>query len=109
MSIGKICNREVHLAQADEPIQEAANRMLQRGVGCLVVIDDEKVPIGLLTDRDLAVRAVAYGRDAATTPVRDLMTAQPRFVSVGLLRALPASDQAGSACRKSTNSIGFSP
>jgi len=83
MSVGRICNREVHLAQANEPIQEAANRMLHRGVGCLIVIDDAKKPVGMLTDRDLAVRAVAGARDPAHTTVRELMTAQPRVVPEG--------------------------
>ena len=80
MSIGRICNREVHIARADEPIQAAAMRMLEKGVGCLVVLDDDKVPIGLLTDRDLAVRGVADARDAASTTVGELMTSEPRVV-----------------------------
>jgi len=48
--------------------------MSNRSVGTLVVIDDENRPMGILTDRDLAVRVVGRGKDAATTQVADVMS-----------------------------------
>jgi len=80
MSVGRICTRQVHLADPGEPIQAAAIRMRERRVGCLVVLDGNKTPIGILTDRDLAVRAVADARDASLTAVGEVMTAEPRIV-----------------------------
>ena len=49
----------------------------------LIVVDDDQKPVGLVTDRDLTVRAVAAARDAKSTIVRELMTAQPRVVTEG--------------------------
>jgi len=80
MSIGRICQRDVDLAEESESARCAAERMHQRTVGALVVIDLNKVPIGILTDRDLAIRVVAAGLDGETTPVSDVMTKSPRTV-----------------------------
>jgi CBS domain-containing protein len=60
-TVGRICIREVHVANGDESVQSAAQRMEARRVGTLVVIDSDQKPIGLVTDRDLAVRVVAPG------------------------------------------------
>ena len=53
MTVGRICQRQVDLAEENESVQEAADRMLQRGVGTLVVVDTAERPRGILTDRDL--------------------------------------------------------
>lgn len=82
MSAGRICSREVDTAQPDESAQIAAQRMHARKVGTLVVVNQAAEPIGILTDRDLAVRVVAGGRDPARTFVRDVMTPRPATVNV---------------------------
>lgn len=55
------------------PILEAARRMRDFDVGVVVVTDGAKA-CGLVTDRDIAVRAVAEGLDAATTPLSAVCT-----------------------------------
>lgn len=82
MSVGRICVREVDLADAQEPVQAAAQRMHSRKVGTLVVLNAKKEPIGIITDRDLAVRVVAAGKDAFETTVEDVMTRSPQTVRV---------------------------
>jgi CBS domain-containing protein len=74
MSAGRICIREVHLVQADESIEAAARRMAEERVGTLLVLDPEKRPRGVLTDRDVTVRCVAQGRDPVHTPVAAVMS-----------------------------------
>jgi CBS domain-containing protein len=54
--------------------------MHSRNVGTLVVCDRERHPVGMLTDRDLALRVVAEGRDAGTTAVGEIMTKNPLCV-----------------------------
>jgi CBS domain-containing protein len=49
--------------------------MREAGVGTLVVVDDERRPVGVLTDRDVALRCVAERRDPDATPVAAAMTA----------------------------------
>jgi CBS domain-containing protein len=83
MSIGRICQRVVDLADPDETIVAAARRMNEKRVGTLVVLDEGKRPVGILTDRDLAMRVVAAGRHPEDTQVSDVMTAHPRTVSEG--------------------------
>jgi CBS domain-containing protein len=83
MSVGRICLRDVHLAEAAESVVDAARRMRERGVGTLLVLDEARRPVGLVTDRDLALRVVAAGGDPQRVAVRDVMTASPRTVSEG--------------------------
>ncbi|WP_447974737.1 CBS domain-containing protein [Nitrospira sp. Kam-Ns4a] len=54
-------------------VAEAAAMMAERNVGDLVVVKDMR-PVGILTDRDIAVRAVAAGRSPGRTPVHTIMS-----------------------------------
>jgi CBS domain-containing protein len=81
MTIGKICQREVHLADLDESTLAAAQRMRETNVGTLIVLDENKKPVGILTDRDLVLRVMAVGRSPERTRVLDVMTAHPRTVT----------------------------
>lgn len=81
MSVGRVCVREVDLAEAHESVQVAAERMNSRKVGTLVVFNDDREPLGIITDRDLAVRVVARGWDPRRTCVRDVMTRCPTTVN----------------------------
>ncbi|MBY0279480.1 CBS domain-containing protein [Candidatus Binatia bacterium] len=75
LDVGKICSRDVDLVDTDESAYAAAKRMQARGVGTLVVIDAERRPCGIVTDRDLVTRVLATSRDPETTWVRDLLSA----------------------------------
>lgn len=81
MSVQRILQRDVDTAIAEESVFAAAERMHQRTVGALVVVDNDNVPIGIITDRDIVVRLVAAGRDAYTTTIRSVMTPHPKTVT----------------------------
>jgi CBS domain-containing protein len=77
MPISEICSREVVYAQRDNSTLEAAKLMRQYHVGDLVVVDDDKgvkVPVGIITDRDLVVEIMATGLDPTAITVGDVMT-----------------------------------
>jgi CBS domain-containing protein len=74
MSVGKICVRAVHTASPDETVLEAARRMAREKTGTLVVLDLERLPIGILSDRDVMVRCVAEGKDPTLALVSELMS-----------------------------------
>jgi CBS domain-containing protein len=57
-----------------DSVKRAASLMQAADVGPLPVCDGDRL-VGIITDRDITVRTVAAGRDPATTPVRDAMTA----------------------------------
>ena len=77
MSVGALCVRSVEIASADESVREVARRMAKAGVGSVVVLAEDTRPVGLLTDRDVAVRCVAEGRDPDATLVGSVMTVPP--------------------------------
>jgi len=81
MSVGRICVRQVDLADAEETVGRAAARMHQRGVGTLVVLGKAKEPLGILTDRDLVERVLAVARDPLVTYVGDVMTRHPKTIA----------------------------
>ena len=66
MTVGEICNRDVIVAPKDDMIVDAARRMRMSHVGALVVIENRNgrhFPIGIVTDRDIVVSAVAGDPD----------------------------------------------
>jgi len=65
---------EVVSVAPDMPVWEVADEMDSAGVGCVVVVDPETRPLGIVTDRDLLRRVVAAGRDPEKTPVSEVMT-----------------------------------
>jgi CBS domain-containing protein len=75
MSVGAICVRSVQIASPDENVRAVALRMANAGVGTVVVLGEGKRPVGILTDRDLALRCVAEKRDPDSTEVGAVMTA----------------------------------
>ena len=80
MTVGRICTRTTHLADPHETVRTAARRMEDVNVGTLVVLDVNRRPIGIVTDRDLVLRCVARGLDPDETTVSQVMSAPPRCV-----------------------------
>jgi CBS domain-containing protein len=66
---------------SDEPVTTAAKAMKEYGIGAIPVLTDRKIT-GILTDRDIAIRALAAGRDPELTPARDVATPDPVVVDV---------------------------
>ncbi len=70
-------SREVQMTAPDQTIREAARAMADLGVGALPVTDGDRL-VGMVTDRDIAVRGVAEGR-GPDTPVREVMTPDVKY------------------------------
>lgn len=78
MNIGEICNREVVVAYRDTRLVEAARLMREHHVGSLVIVVDrlsERVPVGIITDRDILVAVVAKELDPRGLTVSDVINA----------------------------------
>jgi CBS domain-containing protein len=73
MQLKEIMTPGVEVVTPEATIQEAAEKMRHLDIGPLPVCDGDRL-VGLLTDRDITVRAVAEGRNPTTTQVRDVMT-----------------------------------
>ena len=72
MKVSEVMTTNVATVRPDQTAQEAASFMLSADAGSIPVTDGDKL-IGMITDRDIAVRGVAKGH-GPDTPVRDLMT-----------------------------------
>ena len=77
MRIGDICTVQTVFCTRDETIQGAALLMRKHHVGDLVIVEQlegERVPIGILTDRDIVVSVIALGLDPTSLLVGDVMS-----------------------------------
>lgn len=77
MPIGEICNREVVFARQNDSIVEAARLMREHHVGDLVVVDEKdgrRLPVGILTDRDLVIEIIAKEVAVNELTVGDVMS-----------------------------------
>ena len=72
MKVSEVMTRDVRTVRPDQSVREAANFMLQADAGAIPVTDGDRL-IGMITDRDIAVRGVAEGHGPDTL-VRELMT-----------------------------------
>lgn len=78
LNAGDICTRVVTIAFPSMAVNEAARLMRDHHVGCLVVVEErtleDRVVVGMLTDRDIAIGVVAADRDPHGMRVGDVMS-----------------------------------
>jgi CBS domain-containing protein len=74
MKISKCMTRDVEIANPDQTIQEAAKMMCDCDTGVLPVGENDRL-VGMITDRDIAIRAVAEGK-SCDTKVREVMSGE---------------------------------
>ena len=67
----------------DATVYDALEKMAEREIGCMPVLDASGALAGLISERDYARKVVLEGRNSRDTPVRDIMTARVIFVGPG--------------------------
>ncbi|MGE5791945.1 MAG: CBS domain-containing protein [Bacteroidota bacterium] len=77
MKIAEAMTRDVRVANPDQTIREAAQMMAELDAGALPVGEHDRL-VGMITDRDIAIRAVAHGK-APETRIRDVMTDDVKY------------------------------
>jgi CBS domain-containing protein len=77
MKISEAMTRDVSIASPDDTLQQAATKMAKLDAGVLPVGSDDRL-VGMLTDRDITVRAVAKGKGPQTL-VRDVMSDDVKY------------------------------
>jgi CBS domain-containing protein len=110
MRLKDVMTRHVQDIAPEATLREAAEKMRSLDVGALPVCDAGQL-VGVITDRDIAVRAVADGRDPNRTSVRDAMTGQVCYcyddedvrravelMEARQIRRLPVYDRAQRLC-----------
>ncbi len=77
MSVGKFCNREVVITGRETSILETARLMRRHHVGDVIVADTrdgQRIPVGIVTDRDMVVELLAEEVDLDTVDIGDVMS-----------------------------------
>jgi CBS domain-containing protein len=74
MLVRELMTQDVECARPNDTLQEAAEKMRDFDIGLLPVCGDNDRLVGMLTDRDITVRAAAEGLDPWTCRTRDVMT-----------------------------------
>ncbi len=111
MSIGEVCNRDVVVVKKGESALDAALLMRRFHVGDLVVVEEEggqRIPVGILTDRDIVIEAVAENVNSRELTVGDIMSSDlvtvnededvvdtVKMMRANGIRRVPVVDRAG--------------
>ena len=77
MTVGKVCNREVVFIHREASVPEAARLMREYHVGDIVVVKEttgKRVPVGIVTDRDIVLEVIAAGVNVNDVSVGDIMS-----------------------------------
>ena len=78
MRVSEAMTREVRIASPGQSIRDVAKIMADIDAGAVPVGEDDRL-VGMITDRDIAIRAVAEGK-GPDTPVRDVMSTEVKYV-----------------------------
>jgi CBS domain-containing protein len=78
MLVSDVMTRRVRIANPDQSLQQVAQIMAEENVGCLPVGEKDHL-VGMITDRDIAIRAVAHAKAPDTTTVREIMSHEVKY------------------------------
>lgn len=76
MNVQEVMTANPACCTSDASLQEVAKMMVDNDCGCIPVVDkaESKIPIGMITDRDITIRTVAEGKNPLDLTVSDAMT-----------------------------------
>jgi CBS domain-containing protein len=111
MNVESIMTSEVACCRPDTPLQEVAALMVEHRCGEIPVCDESRIPLGVVTDRDIVCRSVARGDNplelrASDCMSRPVITATPdttledcaRLMEQYQVRRIPVLDRNGACC-----------
>ena len=78
MKVGELVRPGIEVVNPYDSVRTAAQIMADRDQGILPVGEDDRL-VGMITERDIAVRAIARGCDPEGTPVREIMSSETRY------------------------------
>ena len=76
-TVGDLATNQVTTARAGTSVREIAQKMDSEEAGCVVIVDGAHRPIGVVTDRDIAMRVLRRRKNADVTVARDVMSTHP--------------------------------
>ncbi|MFZ5892633.1 MAG: CBS domain-containing protein [Myxococcota bacterium] len=87
MNAKQLMSPRVCTCSPDDSLEQAAYIMWDWEVGCLIVTDPEQRPIGMITDRDIAMAACLFGTRLRHTPVAEVMRSHAATCSAASSRS----------------------
>lgn len=81
MSLERFCKKDVITVSPEVSLLEVARLMRSRHVGSVIVVNEHR-PIGILTDRDIIIKAVAEDKDPKGMRAHEIMTHNPAMVNI---------------------------
>ncbi len=78
--IRDVMTKDVEVVGPEDTLRECAEKMRSLNVGPMPVCENDRL-VGIITDRDIVVRAIALGHDPSSTKVREVMTDDVKTVS----------------------------
>ena len=81
MKVEQVMTSRTACLSSSNTIQDAVQTMAEHNIGFIPVCDNDRL-VGVLTDRDVVIRAIAQGKDPNNTPVDEIMTKEVHKVSV---------------------------
>jgi len=103
MPISEFCHREVVCATRETTVTEAASLMRQHHIGDLIIVESrngKRIPVGIVTDRDIIVEVVAAGIDPSELKLGDLRLAALVTVDEGARYAQTVSRMSAEGVRR---------
>jgi CBS domain-containing protein len=73
MQVSEVFVSDIEVAEANTPLLMLARRMRERGIGFMPIVEGERL-VGVITDRDIVLRAVSESKDTETATARDVMS-----------------------------------
>lgn len=113
MNVKEVMTADPACCTSDMSLQEVAKLMVDNDCGCIPVVDDQnnRKPVGMITDRDITIRTVAEGKNPLDLTVSDAMTANPfavtpmtsledccNLMESNQIRRVAVVDEKGSCC-----------
>jgi len=111
MQVQEIMTQNPACCSPDTPLQNVARMMVEHDCGEIPVLDDNRKPVGVVTDRDITCRTVAEGRNPLGLKAKDVMSSPVVAVSPGddldaccqtmernMIRRVPVVDASGRCC-----------
>ena len=80
MKVKELMTSNPTVVKPEDTVAQAATLMKQEDCGALPVVANGKL-VGIITDRDIVIRAIAAGKDARSTKISEVMTADPVTIS----------------------------
>ena len=80
---GVVKEQSIATLNPADSVLDAVNMMTERKIGAVIIVDNNARLAGIFTERDLVNRVVAKGLDAVSTPLKQVMTANPDTLAPG--------------------------